>query len=116
MANEENLYPSILKMVKSFTKDLSKYIKEGAKNVTAMEYAVRLDTCNACEFLKKASMRCGKCGCLLEHKAKWSTADCPENKWPAQKGIPKKEVLDRETRNKLADERDAKRRAENAKK
>ena len=29
-------------------------------------------------------MRCGKCGCLLEHKAKWKTADCPDNKWPKQ--------------------------------
>ena len=81
MTNEENEYPSILKMVKSFTKDLAKYIKEGGKNVTPSEYAIRLDTCNTCEFLKKSSMRCGSCGCLLEHKAKWKTTDCPEGKW-----------------------------------
>tara|TARA_R110002012_G_scaffold233444_1_gene406634 strand:- start:536 stop:802 length:267 start_codon:yes stop_codon:yes gene_type:complete len=81
MINEENEFPSILKMVKSFTKDLTKYIKEGSPNVTPDEYALRLDTCNACEFLKKSSMRCGKCWCLLEHKAKWKTTDCPDNRW-----------------------------------
>tara|TARA_R110002051_G_scaffold7882_1_gene34449 strand:+ start:788 stop:1054 length:267 start_codon:yes stop_codon:yes gene_type:complete len=81
MTNEENEYPSILKMVKSFTKDLAKYIEGGGTNVTPEEYATRLDTCNGCEFLKKSAMRCGKCGCLLEHKAKWKTSDCPEDKW-----------------------------------
>ena len=34
-------------------------------------------------------MRCGSCGCLLEHKAKWKTADCPMSKWPAQEQPPK---------------------------
>jgi hypothetical protein len=37
-----------------------------------------------CPHLIKKSMRCGVCGCLLEHKAKWKTADCPKNKWPKQ--------------------------------
>ena len=41
MINEENEFPSILKMVKSFTKDLTKYIKEGSPNVTPDEYALR---------------------------------------------------------------------------
>jgi hypothetical protein len=81
---EEQKTPSILGMIKSFTKDLTKYIKEGAPNVSTEDYAIRLDTCNSCEHLKKSSMRCGKCGCLLEHKAKWKTADCPDNRWPKQ--------------------------------
>ena len=29
-------------------------------------------------------MRCGKCGCLIQHKAKWKTTTCPINKWKAQ--------------------------------
>lgn len=31
-------------------------------------------------------MRCGKCGCLIEHKAKWKTAICPDipSRWKPQ--------------------------------
>lgn len=81
MENQDQTPPSIFRMVKSFTKELGKWIKEGAPNVTPEQYAARLDVCNTCDLLKKESMRCGACGCLLEHKAKWSTADCPKNKW-----------------------------------
>ena len=84
MSHQNQKPPSIFRMMKSFTKDLAKYIKEGAPNISPEEYATRLDICNGCEHLKKASMRCGKCGCLLEHKAKWKTADCPDNRWPKQ--------------------------------
>jgi len=82
MENQNQTPPSIFRMVKSFTKELGKWIKEGAPSVTPEQYAARLDVCNTCDFLKKESMRCGACGCLLEHKAKWSTTDCPKHKWP----------------------------------
>jgi len=82
--------PSFFQMAKSFTKDLAKYVKEGAPNVTPEEYEKRLDTCKSCEFLIEKSMRCGSCGCLLEHKAKWKTADCPKEKWEKQE-LSKKE-------------------------
>jgi len=29
-------------------------------------------------------MRCGLCGCLLEHKAKWKTTSCPDSRWKTQ--------------------------------
>jgi hypothetical protein len=45
--------PSIYNMVKSFVKE-------------------------AVEYLKKDTERCGLCGCLIEHKAKWATASCPD--------------------------------------
>ena len=82
--NEEHYVkpPSFFQMAKSFTKELAKYVKEGAPNVTEEEYVARLDTCKECEFLIERTMRCGACGCLLEHKAKWKTADCPKLKWP----------------------------------
>ena len=82
--NEEHYVkpPSFFQMAKSFTKDLAKYVKEGAPNVTEEDYVARLDTCKECEFLIERTMRCGACGCLLEHKAKWKTADCPKLKWP----------------------------------
>ena len=84
MSQNEQKTLSIFGMMKSFTKDLAKYIKEGAPNVSLEDYATRLDICKGCEYLKESSMRCGKCGCLLEHKAKWKTTDCPIHKWPVQ--------------------------------
>lgn len=92
--NQKEQKPSILQMMKSFTSELTKWVKEGAPNVSPEDYAMRLDICNGCEFLKKESMRCSKCGCLLEHKAKWKTADCPENKWPIQEPPPNDGFVD----------------------
>mgnify|MGYP003135027804 CR=1 FL=1 len=70
--------PSIFQMAKNFSKDLAKYIKEGAPNVSNKVYIERLEACKACPNLIKDSMRCGLCGCLLEHKAKWKTTTCPD--------------------------------------
>lgn len=70
--------PSMFQMVTNFGKELAKYIKEGSPNVTPDQYVARLTGCNACPHLIKKSMRCGLCGCMLEHKAKWSTTDCPD--------------------------------------
>ena len=76
--------PSIWQMTKSFSKDLTKYISEGAPNVSPEDYKARLSDCNSCEHIIRERMRCGKCGCLIEHKAKWKTTTCPINKWKAQ--------------------------------
>ncbi len=81
MAEEEKekpQIPSFLTMAKNFTTDLAKYIKEGAPNVSAENYIERLEACKACPFLIESNMRCGKCGCLIEHKARWKTTDCPD--------------------------------------
>ena len=34
-------------------------------------------------------MRCGMCGCLVEHKAKWKTTTCPDSpeRWAKQDTI-----------------------------
>ena len=85
MSQNQQKPPSIFKMMKTFTKELTTYIKNGAPNVTSKSYANRLDICKGCEHLIKESMRCGSCGCLLEHKAKWKTPTCPEKKWPEEK-------------------------------
>ena len=76
--------PNVFKMMKSFTKDLSKYVLAGAPNVSDVDYKERLLTCDACPHLMRHLMRCGKCGCLVEHKAKWKTTTCPDGKWKAQ--------------------------------
>ena len=76
--------PSVFKMMKSFSKDLANYVKAGAPNCSEKDYKERLLTCDACPHLLRNMMRCGKCGCLVEHKAKWKTTTCPDNKWKAQ--------------------------------
>jgi len=78
---EEDKYqkpPSMFQMVTNFGKELAKYVKEGSPNVTPEQYVARLTGCKSCPHLIKKSMRCGLCGCMLEHKAKWSTTDCPD--------------------------------------
>ena len=65
-------------MATNFAKDLGKYIKEGAPNVSHSQYTERLEACNTCPNLEKESMKCTLCGCLVEHKAKWKTTECPD--------------------------------------
>ena len=78
--------PSFFQMAKNFAADLSKYVAQGAPNVTQPNYIRRLAACEACPHLIKDRMRCGKCGCLVEHKAKWKTTTCPDkpSRWPQE--------------------------------
>jgi hypothetical protein len=69
---------SVYKMVKGFVKEAVEYAKQGAPHVTAKQYESRLTACTNCPHLKKDVERCGLCGCLVEHKAKWATATCPD--------------------------------------
>ena len=78
---EKPKLPSFATMATNFAKDVVTYVKQGAPNVSEKNYQKRLDTCKACEHLIRSAMRCGKCGCLLEHKAKWKTTSCPIGKW-----------------------------------
>jgi len=73
--------PSLMEMMKNFAKDVIDYAKEGAPHVTETQYNERLRECAACPHLKPKIMRCGKCGCMVEHKAKWATTNCPEDRW-----------------------------------
>ena len=69
---------SVYKMVRSFVKEAVKYAKEGAPHVTAPQYEQRLKACFSCPHYKEDVGRCGLCGCLVEHKAKWATSSCPD--------------------------------------
>ena len=84
MSKKNNLYPSVFKMISNFTKEVGTYIANGSPNVSPEDYQKRLETCLACPSLKRNVMRCTTCGCEMEYKAKWKTADCPENKWKPQ--------------------------------
>ena len=109
--NNENYVkpPSFLQMVKTFTTEIATYIANGSPNVTTEDYITRLDTCNKCDHFIEKSMRCGKCGCLMEHKAKMKTSDCPIGKWEKQTLTPEqKETFEKheERREKARDEDD----------
>ena len=76
---------SIFKMLSNFKKELVEYARQGAPSVTENKYKDRLLTCNKCPHLKNA-YRCGLCGCVVEEKAKWATAECPDNRWEKNEG------------------------------
>jgi len=73
-------------MMKSFSKELASFVKEGMPNVSEQDYQDRLDTCFKCEHFLEKLNRCGKCGCLVEFKAKWKTTKCPDDppRWKQQ--------------------------------
>jgi hypothetical protein len=62
-----------------FIFSLIKFIFFG-KSVNNSAYIKRIDICNNCEYLKDQSV-CSICGCYVKIKAKWSSEDCPKNKW-----------------------------------
>ena len=70
---------SIYKMVKSFAKEVKEFAKQGAPHVSATQYQKRLNACKTCPNFQVDIERCGLCGCLVEHKAKWGTTDCPDD-------------------------------------
>lgn len=72
--------PTLLKMLRNFSRDLKKFAAAGAPHVTKAEYENRVETCLGCEHLQR-NKRCGLCGCVIEVKAAWATADCPDGRW-----------------------------------
>ena len=82
--SENKEMPSIMQMIKNFSRDLVVYIAKGSPNVTEEDYKERLKTSETCPSFNKHAMRCTTCGCLIEHKAKWKTTFCPEEKWKSQ--------------------------------
>ena len=69
---------SAFKMLKQFATEVKKYAEAGAPHVSTSQYKQRVDACAECEHLRKKTDRCGLCGCLIEHKAKWATSKCPD--------------------------------------
>ena len=108
---QEEKAPSMLQMIKSFGKDLGNWVKEGAPVTSPADYIERLTACKNCPHFIEKHMRCGKCGCLVEHKAKWRTTVCPDNppRWKPQNAAPKtaaeKQMVERQAQeNKERDE------------
>ena len=43
--------------------------------------AYRLAICEGCEFFRKRSRTCMKCGCFMSLKTTLAKAECPVKKW-----------------------------------
>jgi uncharacterized paraquat-inducible protein A len=43
--------------------------------------AERMSICEGCEFFRKHSRRCAKCGCFMDLKTTLQQAKCPVGKW-----------------------------------
>lgn len=41
----------------------------------------RLEICNGCEFFRKRTNQCKKCGCFMKLKTTLEKAKCPIGKW-----------------------------------
>tara|TARA_R110002020_G_scaffold189140_1_gene388039 strand:- start:683 stop:970 length:288 start_codon:yes stop_codon:yes gene_type:complete len=72
--------PSAMKMGWNFAKAVGAYVKDGMRNVSEEEFAERMSICDTCEW--RSGGRCMKCGCFVDKKAGWASADCPIGKWP----------------------------------
>jgi len=82
--NEKN-YPDFweqIKGFKDFTKSVGQDITEGNSIfVSEQKKDQRLSICNSCSQFNKESKRCYMCGCFMEHKIKFKSANCPISKW-----------------------------------
>lgn len=41
----------------------------------------RLEICNTCEFFRKRTAKCTRCGCFMKLKSTLKQARCPMHKW-----------------------------------
>jgi len=41
----------------------------------------RFDICSSCEWFRKSSQTCKKCGCFMKLKTTLKNAKCPVGKW-----------------------------------
>lgn len=72
--------PNLMTQGWSFAKAVGAYVKSGMKNISEEDYAERMRICDTCEW--RSGGRCMKCGCFIDRKAGWASADCPIGKWP----------------------------------
>jgi hypothetical protein len=56
-------------------------IASGQSGVTDDEILERMDLCRACEMYDAQQNRCNACGCFLNAKALFRSAECDLGKW-----------------------------------
>ena len=97
MLAEEKKLPTASQMVRSLATDhwrsLKAFIK-GKQVIVPQEIAdERWEICKRCEYLlydetnpdtNKIDGRCTECGCFMNIKTHYATAECPIGKWPQE--------------------------------
>lgn len=78
---DQKKLPPLKRMAKTFLDSSYKQLRAGNPQRTDEEIARIKDICMECPHLIKEKMRCSKCGCFVDVKARWQTAHCPEGKW-----------------------------------
>jgi len=75
---------STTELAKRFGKSVLKEvaaIANGQSGVTPEEIAERMDACRPCEMYDAEQNRCKACGCFLNAKALFRSAECDLGKW-----------------------------------
>jgi len=75
---------STIQLAKRFGKSVMKEaaaIASGQPNVTAEEISGRMAACRQCEMYDAIHNRCNACGCFLNAKALFRSAECDLGKW-----------------------------------
>jgi hypothetical protein len=76
--------PSLTTMAGNFIGAMGAYAKDGFRNVTKEEHAVRKAICDGCEFwdgeARMGAGKCNKCGCTGA-KLWMASSECPIKKW-----------------------------------
>ena len=55
--------------------------KSSEPRSTEQLVAYRLEICSSCDFYRKRTNQCKKCGCFMKLKTQLENAKCPIGKW-----------------------------------
>ena len=94
MLGEENKLPPASQMIRNIAVDHWRSLQDwiiGSQIITSQEEAERRwEICKGCPFLKydetnpdtnKKDGRCTECGCFMNVKTHYATAECPKGYW-----------------------------------
>ena len=56
-------------------------LKSSEPRSTEQLVAYRLEICSSCDFYRKRTNQCKKCGCFMKLKTQLENAKCPIGKW-----------------------------------
>ena len=82
--------PGLMRRAANFGAAVVRHVVSGFRRLTTEEYEERMAICRGggesppCPEFQKVGQVCrhNDCGCWLDHKAKWASANCPLGKWP----------------------------------
>jgi hypothetical protein len=80
-AHSSPINPPILAQAANVLGAVVAFATSGFKTVDQAEQGRRLAICHECEFFDHEQVRCRKCGCFANLKARLATEHCPIDKW-----------------------------------